>query len=556
MVKKMTNSDYWKLRYLQLKKESISDSQEMEKELSLLYKSAQKEMHSYLTEFVDRYGTNGQLDKASVLKELRGQELSNWKYSLKEWERMAKEGGHTTELNAEYYKSRVSRMAALETQLRNVMANKAEQASNKLGDGLGRNYENTYYRNIFHIQKDKHAVVSDFARINERQMKQIISQNWQGSNFSERIWKSATNILPKLLSDSLTRGAALGYGVDKLTKQVNTVIKNYSETNLHRLINTEYGHIAEQATLDSYKETGVEQYEYLATLESNTCDVCAKLDGKIYDVKNKKDGVDYPLIHPNCRCTTVPYYGDVKDEKRWSRNPDTGRGEIIDGMSFKQWSDKVGLFTERDFGKGFVDMKSHIKGKTSAKLYKDTINRTRRLANEDPNIRDYVAKHGLKVGFEDDISTSYAVTEWGKNYPKMEINYNNKRFGRKNLHRKAIEGDIDAGWLMNIPKNQALNYIPTHEMGHVLHNVLFEKHNPDLPNTKFYRNDWIDGVFDKVYNEATKKTGMTSRELNDLFVSGYGKHNKREWFAEMYAEMKLSDGNPLTEAFKKVLREL
>lgn len=552
----MKTSDYWNKRYLEIKSQSLENSENYERDSYKRLDGVLVDFNEAIKSFINRYSNDGKIDKTDATKLLRGLELNQWKYSLDEWERMAKVGGYDKQMNIEYYRSRISRLEALEFQLKMIMADYVTDESTRFEQVLLDDYESTYYRNIYTQQQQFGSVGSNFAVLNERQLKQIVKQKWRGSDFSSRLWGNAVNDLPEMLSKTLLRGVSLGSSINDMVRINKKQFKNFKEYQLHRLINTEFGHIAERATLDSYKETGVEQYKYLATLESHTCDVCAKLDGEIYSIKDKKDGINYPLIHPNCRCTTVPYYEAVKADKRWSRNPNTGKSEIIDDMTFKQWSDKVGLFTERDFGKGFVDMKSHIKGKTSAKLYKDTINRTRKMANEEPAIRNYVAKHGLKVGFEDDIDTSYAVTEWGKNYPMMEINYNNKRFGRKNIHRKAIEGDIDAGWLMNVPKNQALNYMPTHEMGHVLHNVLFEKYNPDLPNTKAYRNDWIDGVFDKVYNEAIKKTGMTSRELNDLFVSGYGRHNKREWFAEMYAEMKLSDGNPMTEAFKKVLREL
>nr|WP_057753340.1 hypothetical protein [Weissella kandleri] len=167
------------------------------------------------------------------------------------------------------------------------------------------------------------------------------------------------------------------------------------------------------------------------------------------------------------------------------------------------------------------------------------------------DLRNYKA-----IKMEDDVAKSYAVTEWGVNYPVMEINYNNKRFERKNLHRKAIEGEIDAGWLMNVPKNQALNYMPTHEMGHMLHNVLYEKHNPDLPKTKASRDDWIDGLVDKVYNEARNQSGLNNSDLDKHFISKYAKSNRRELFAELYARLKLGDKNALTEAFEKVMRDL
>lgn len=102
------------------------------------------------------------------------------------------------------------------------------------------------------------------------------------------------------------------------------------------------GHAAEEATAQFYKDSDIEQYQYLATLESHTCDQCAHLDERIFNVKDKREGINYPLIHPYCRCTTVPYDKDLPDiETRWSRDPETGKGIYVSGMSFNQWKQTV-----------------------------------------------------------------------------------------------------------------------------------------------------------------------------------------------------------------------
>ncbi|GFZ26619.1 minor capsid protein [Lactobacillus corticis] len=115
---------------------------------------------------------------------------------------------------------------------------------------------------------------------------------------------------------------------------------------LHRLVITEMGHAAEQATAQFYKDSDIEQYQYLATLESHTCDQCAHLDERIFYVKDKVEGLNYPLIHPYCRCTTVPYIKDLPDvQSRWYRGKD-GKGHWMknkdssqnsNSLSFSEW---------------------------------------------------------------------------------------------------------------------------------------------------------------------------------------------------------------------------
>ena len=107
---------------------------------------------------------------------------------------------------------------------------------------------------------------------------------------------------------------------------------------LFRSVITEMGHAAEEATAQFYKDSDIEQYQYLATLESHTCDQCARLDERIFYLKDKKEGINYPLIHPYCRCTTVPYDKDLPDiETRWNRDPKTGKGTYVNDMSYNEW---------------------------------------------------------------------------------------------------------------------------------------------------------------------------------------------------------------------------
>ncbi len=49
-----------------------------------------------------------------------------------------------------------------------------------------------------------------------------------------------------------------------------------------------------------------------------------------------------PKIPPWCRCCTAPYFADMEGiGKRWSRNPDTGKGELLPADSkFFDWKEK------------------------------------------------------------------------------------------------------------------------------------------------------------------------------------------------------------------------
>ncbi|MCI5549004.1 MAG: hypothetical protein MR377_04870, partial [Lactobacillus johnsonii] len=58
------------------------------------------------------------------------------------------------------------------------------------------------------------------------------------------------------------------------------------------------------------------------------------------------EGINYPLIHPYCRCTTVPYDKDLPDvETRWSRDPETGKGRYVyrNALDYSEWKKLAGV---------------------------------------------------------------------------------------------------------------------------------------------------------------------------------------------------------------------
>lgn len=53
---------------------------------------------------------------------------------------------------------------------------------------------------------------------------------------------------------------------------------------------------------------------------------------------DRVDGLNAPLIHPYCRCRTVPYFKDLPSaNRRWSKDPITGKRKMVKDMNFDEW---------------------------------------------------------------------------------------------------------------------------------------------------------------------------------------------------------------------------
>jgi len=93
-------------------------------------------------------------------------------------------------------------------------------------------------------------------------------------------------------------------------------------------------HVIAETTIDSYKAIGVEQYQFVATLDRRTSIQCAVLDGKKFPVGKGP----LPPLHPNCRSRTVPYLEDALVVKRPSQS-----GPVRSDTDFRTWLDSQSM---------------------------------------------------------------------------------------------------------------------------------------------------------------------------------------------------------------------
>ena len=342
MAKTQREVNYWKHRFLYEKQQQLQNTAEYETAMRARLKEVEQVLEQEVDYWLKRYASNQEITIKDARKILSTIGTRDWHMTLKEFKAKAKAGGFDKELDAEYFRSQLSRLENIDEQLTSLLSQYARSETDKMENSLSYQYQQTYMHSIYLTQIEQAKLSSNFANFNEYQVKAIVNKPWRGSDFSKRIWKNYTEVLPNELGDALLRGSVLGHSNEQIFKMMRQRLKDVEEYQLHRLVITEMGHVAETATAQAYKEEGVEQYQYLATLEAHTCDECAHLDEKVFDLKDKVEGLNYPLIHPYCRCTTMPYIEDLPDSsERWARNRETGKGYYVDNMDFETWKNAI-----------------------------------------------------------------------------------------------------------------------------------------------------------------------------------------------------------------------
>lgn len=334
----MKSSDYWRQRAIAEKKKQLEASADYEAAMQSRLRDLEHDIEKEALGYLQRYANENNVGLKQAASVLGNINSTKWSMTLEEFERKAKAGGYEKELNSEYYKSRIFRLQQLHEQMVEFSKKYGIAEQLRMQKGLAKQYQNSYYLDAYNKYRATGQLDIKLNHFNEQQLENIVYRPWKGSDFSKRIWKEYTEVLPDELTDALLRGTLFGYSPSKVVRMIRDRFQKVSERDLHRLVITEMGHAAEEATAQFYKDSDIEQYQYLATLESHTCDQCAHLDERIFNVKDKREGINYPLIHPYCRCTTVPYDKDLPDiETRWSRDPKTGKGTYVGDMSFNKW---------------------------------------------------------------------------------------------------------------------------------------------------------------------------------------------------------------------------
>lgn len=248
-------------------------------------------------------------------------------------------------LEAPAYANRISRLEAL----RDIVWADCRQLGllerELVGKGLADALQEAYTRQVFDIQQGT-GYGRRIKTLEDKQVRAILGQKWRGGNFSGRIWNNnqafADAVQQTILTGTLA-GMSFREMSDMLLQITGTDATSGAKANSMRLIRTEFCHISAQGALLGYKSYDLEYYRYLATLDSQTDEECGALDMRRFPVKDARPGVNFPPMHPNCRCTTMPDMSEqvIAKIKRAARDPATGKSITVPGdMSYAEWHKK------------------------------------------------------------------------------------------------------------------------------------------------------------------------------------------------------------------------
>jgi len=167
---------------------------------------------------------------------------------------------------------------------------------NKLAGVSARFYKSIFARALTNIYKAKG--VKDTIKVNDL----IIKSN---GTFSQQL-ASISILQQRRIKGIVKQGMTENKAMVNIARDLGRSGLLASTVQLQTLTRTAITETSNYVSNTTYKlnDDVVQGYQYVATLDSRTSLICARLDGKVYALTNKN--APQPPQHFNCRSTTIP----------------------------------------------------------------------------------------------------------------------------------------------------------------------------------------------------------------------------------------------------------
>lgn len=319
----MRNAEYWADRALNELLMGERSVLEYEDALLQAYTIALREIKKDIDAFFTRYAQQHRVSYAEARKRLTTPELKEFQTLINKWLKEALSGNWSSEyvkylqkLAAAKY---VSRLEMLEADVRYQIELIEQKKHVDVTELLSINYLSAFYERSYTLAHGAEIAVR-FNAVSKAGVEKAIKTKWSQYSYNQTIWNDRDRLvrtLSTIIPQSFSRGLSSNQLGDMIAKEMDAS-RNRGRT----LARTEVNYVCNQADLDAYKVVGIEEYDYLATLDMKTSEICRGLDGTTHKVSHAKVGVNFPPMHPNCRSTTVPRFDDQDVEERVARNQD------------------------------------------------------------------------------------------------------------------------------------------------------------------------------------------------------------------------------------------
>ena len=368
------NIKYWEMREARNMYKDMQLAEDCAKELSVIYSKAAIYTAKQIEGIFNRFASKHHLTRDEAINLLSEADSRDFEKLLEAYKN--KTGAQKREalekLEAPAYKNRMKRLDDINKSINRLINAVASKERDAIGETMRQVYESSYHHAVYEAARMS-GLDLQTGPIDEGALETILKKKWSGQNYSERVWNN-TQKVADALKEELMIGALTGKTEKEMTDSINEQFLS-GRNKARRLVRTESSYIHNEAHFQAYKDYGIEEYRFVATLDLRTSQICRERDGSVYRVNDKKIGVNAPPMHPWCRSTTIMNLDDetMHNLERFARDPVTGeRMKVPADETYKEWHQRM---VEKHGAEAINTAEKSIKNYSSDKVqYQNYIN--------------------------------------------------------------------------------------------------------------------------------------------------------------------------------------
>ena len=297
-------NDYWQRRYLKDKAASVNRAEDyLAGYQKRLYSQAEQEIQEQIEKLYKRFASVEQISLAEAKRRVSDADFRriDWNAMLGKSNDLLRqmqedlpgsigenlEKQHQTldqTMKAYAKRGRVSYLELRSMEIDRILLSLYDSQQRDIYDFLQSEYDDGYYRSIYNTQQ-RMGFGYDFTRPNEKAVNTAIMNRYDKRNFSRSLYTHCTNFSEDLKSNLVT-GLITGESLDKMASRIHKRM-GVAYSAAKTLVRTETAYIYETSTMAGYSSCGIEWYEFLATLDYKTSEICKEMDGKHFKVKDE-----------------------------------------------------------------------------------------------------------------------------------------------------------------------------------------------------------------------------------------------------------------------------
>lgn len=331
---------YWQRRQQELNKSMEKDEEKLKKRLSSYFDTEYRKLEKQISQYYQQYGEDNVIQYRRLMESLSDSDRRLLMEQMDRFSEKYPEYAHLMPVRESIYK--LNRLEGLQYSVRLQQLEIGAVENGQITAHLNRQA----MRGV-NAAAEALGLGKNFYSNNPDITKLFVNVSWSnGENFSQRIWGN-TDKLANYLNTDIAQGFARGDSYERLVRQLRQRFGKVSRNDAYRLIYTEGTYVMAESSMHPFTED-FEKYRLSTVGDGKVCEICRSVAQETFDIKDRQPGVNFPPLHPWCRCSftievddwdawmddyVAKHSGDRKQAEKVAKRVDSGiinkKGNIL-----------------------------------------------------------------------------------------------------------------------------------------------------------------------------------------------------------------------------------